>query len=117
MDTSSVGTWLSLVEHRVRDAGVAGSNPVVPTRLLYLSRLDKPRKTLKRAVVGGLSLWRKAAGREFPHPEMIRNALAANPFPGARDIGTITCFKILLFIAFHDTYLLGVPHRNRPSQT
>jgi integrase len=26
-----VGTWLSLVEHRVRDAGVAGSNPVVPT--------------------------------------------------------------------------------------
>jgi hypothetical protein len=29
-----VGTWLSLVEHRVRDAGVAGSNPVVPTRIL-----------------------------------------------------------------------------------
>ena len=27
----SVGTWLSLVEHSVRDAGVAGSNPVVPT--------------------------------------------------------------------------------------
>ena len=26
-----VGTWLSLVEHRVRDAGAAGSNPVVPT--------------------------------------------------------------------------------------
>jgi hypothetical protein len=23
--------WLSLVEHRVRDAGVAGSNPVIPT--------------------------------------------------------------------------------------
>ena len=28
---SIVGTWLSLVEHRVRDAGAAGSNPVVPT--------------------------------------------------------------------------------------
>ena len=28
----AVGTWLSLVEHSVRDAGVAGSNPVVPTR-------------------------------------------------------------------------------------
>jgi hypothetical protein len=27
----TVGTWLSLVEHSVRDAGVAGSNPVVPT--------------------------------------------------------------------------------------
>ncbi len=27
----SVGTWLSLVERCVRDAEVAGSNPVVPT--------------------------------------------------------------------------------------
>ncbi len=26
-----VGTWLSLVEHSVRDAGVGGSNPLVPT--------------------------------------------------------------------------------------
>jgi hypothetical protein len=32
-----VGTWLSLVEHRVRDAGVAGSNPVVPTILFFSS--------------------------------------------------------------------------------
>ena len=29
---SDVGTWLSLVEHCIRDAGVAGSNPVVPTK-------------------------------------------------------------------------------------
>ena len=29
-----VGTWLSLVEHSVRDAGVAGSNPAVPTTYL-----------------------------------------------------------------------------------
>jgi hypothetical protein len=28
----SVGTWLSLVERCVRDAEVAGSNPVVPTK-------------------------------------------------------------------------------------
>ena len=27
----AIGTWLSLVEHYVRDVGVAGSNPVVPT--------------------------------------------------------------------------------------
>ena len=33
-----IGTWLSLVEHCVRDAGVAGSNPVVPTIFLYLNR-------------------------------------------------------------------------------
>ena len=32
-----VGTWLSLVEHSVRDAGVAGSNPAVPTT--YLSEI------------------------------------------------------------------------------
>ncbi len=25
--------WLSLVEHLVRDQGVAGSNPVIPTML------------------------------------------------------------------------------------
>ena len=33
--TDCVGTWLSLVEHSVRDAGVAGSNPVVPTKNIY----------------------------------------------------------------------------------
>ncbi len=27
----SVGVWLSLVEHCVRDAGVEGSNPFTPT--------------------------------------------------------------------------------------
>ena len=26
-----VGMWLSLVEHSVRDAGVGGSNPLIPT--------------------------------------------------------------------------------------
>ena len=31
--------WLSLVEHRVRDAGVAGSNPVIPT--IFLDILQK----------------------------------------------------------------------------
>jgi hypothetical protein len=29
---TAVGTWLSLVERCVRDAEVAGSNPVVPTK-------------------------------------------------------------------------------------
>ncbi len=36
----SIGMWLSLVEHFVRDEGVAGSNPVIPT---YKKRLrNKP---------------------------------------------------------------------------
>ena len=29
--TGTVGVWLSLVEHLVRDEGVAGSNPATPT--------------------------------------------------------------------------------------
>jgi hypothetical protein len=29
-----VGVWLSLVEHLVRDEGVAGSNPATPTSFL-----------------------------------------------------------------------------------
>jgi hypothetical protein len=30
---STVGEWLSLVEHLVRDQGVGGSNPLSPTNL------------------------------------------------------------------------------------
>jgi hypothetical protein len=29
----SIGEWLSLVEHLVRDQGVGGSNPLSPTNL------------------------------------------------------------------------------------
>ena len=36
-----VGTWLSLVEHCIRDAGVAGSNPVVPTRIRTGNQEDR----------------------------------------------------------------------------
>ena len=32
-DNQSVGEWLSLVEHLVRDQGVGGSNPLSPTNL------------------------------------------------------------------------------------
>ncbi len=31
---TSVGEWLSLVEHLVRDQGVGGSNPLSPTNIL-----------------------------------------------------------------------------------
>jgi hypothetical protein len=30
---TTVGEWLSLVEHLVRDQGVGGSNPLSPTNL------------------------------------------------------------------------------------
>ncbi len=29
--SATIGMWLSLVEHYVRDVGAAGSNPVIPT--------------------------------------------------------------------------------------
>jgi hypothetical protein len=32
----SVGEWLSLVEHLVRDQGVGGSNPLSPTNYLRI---------------------------------------------------------------------------------
>src|SRR5262249_16856285 len=35
---TSVGEWLSLVEHLVRDQGVGGSNPLSPT--IYLMGID-----------------------------------------------------------------------------
>ena len=31
-NSASIGMWLSLVEHYVRDVGAAGSNPVIPTK-------------------------------------------------------------------------------------
>ena len=35
----SVGEWLSLVEHLVRDQGVGGSNPLSPTNLSLNQKL------------------------------------------------------------------------------
>src|ERR1700692_4223163 len=44
---SSVGEWLSLVEHLVRDQGVGGSNPLSPTNyfnpVIELASLPFPR--------------------------------------------------------------------------
>ncbi|MCU1294196.1 MAG: uncharacterized protein JWP08_3046, partial [Bryobacterales bacterium] len=37
-----VGVWLSPVEHCVRDAGVAGSNPATPTILSITYNFDVP---------------------------------------------------------------------------
>ena len=37
---SKVGVWLSLVEHRVRDAGVAGSNPATPTISIFALQFE-----------------------------------------------------------------------------
>ena len=40
--TPSVGEWLSLVEHLVRDQGVGGSNPLSPTiRINHLQAIPQ----------------------------------------------------------------------------
>ena len=45
---SKVGVWLSLVEHRVRDAGVAGSNPATPTIFPAPFRSPSIRRPFRR---------------------------------------------------------------------
>ena len=56
--TEEIGEWLSLVEHLVRDQGVAGSNPVSPTPI-------RARVYRGNPVGSGLSLARKGADPAF----------------------------------------------------
>ena len=56
-----VGMWLSLVEYSVRDAGVAGSNPAIPT-----SQSNRPpRLSSEVFCIKGSSLRRTAANSPF----------------------------------------------------
>ena len=48
------GVWLSLEEHCVRDAGVAGSNPVTPTKRADAGRAKRVRAL--RSVLCGTAL-------------------------------------------------------------
>ena len=38
----SIGAWLSLVEHLVRDQGVGGSNPLAPTNTFQIAHTRRP---------------------------------------------------------------------------
>jgi hypothetical protein len=49
---TSVGEWLSLVEHLVRDQGVGGSNPLSPTNLFTFIYLQA-RRYVSDARFGG----------------------------------------------------------------
>ena len=51
-----VGTWLSLVERCVRDAEVAGSNPVVPTQKTF-QKQHLPKFPRDIFMTEGLQLW------------------------------------------------------------
>jgi hypothetical protein len=37
----TIGAWLSLVEHLVRDQGVGGSNPLAPTKIQNMDSADE----------------------------------------------------------------------------
>src|SRR6185369_6458895 len=58
--SNTVGEWLSLVEHLVRDQGVGGSNPLSPTNFLSTGEVLLPASTWQRHHTDGcesLSFW------------------------------------------------------------
>lgn len=55
----SIGEWLSLVEHLVRDQGVGGSNPLSPTILAIAQNFESNLHSQKRASLFGLMMSRR----------------------------------------------------------
>jgi len=68
---------------------------------LHLALLNKTGKMLKRAVIGRFRLCGKAAPGKLAAFEVIADAFAANPFPGAGRIGTRTGFEVFFLFALH----------------
>src|SRR5688500_5290206 len=65
--TLSVGAWLSLVEHSVRDRGVGGSNPLAPTIFLTeSSKFSQPGHSVPHA--------KSTVGTEWPVPQIRRGS-------------------------------------------
>src|SRR5215468_6885663 len=73
----SVGAWLSLVEHSVRDRGVGGSNPLAPTNFFRGASPRPPLLKLRRG--SPKRLWREG-GRAPLHA----HSLAASPARSVR---------------------------------
>jgi len=63
--------------------------------------LDQPGKVLKRAIEGGLGLFRKTATWQLPRLEMVGDAFATDPLLSARIVGAITFGQVLLLVTFH----------------
>jgi hypothetical protein len=60
----------------------------------------------KGAVIGGLSVCRKTAGRQLAAFEMICDAFTADSLALAGFIGAVAAGKVLFLFAFHGSYLL-----------
>src|SRR2546422_10705164 len=74
---ASVGAWLSLVEHSVRDRGVGGSNPLAPTTFLRkASEFTLPGHSVPRfgSRVGTEWSARQIPPSAFWHPNRSRFA-------------------------------------------
>jgi hypothetical protein len=68
---------------------------------LYLAILHEASEVLEGAVIGGFPFCVEAATRKFSHPEMIGDALAAHPFPGAGVVGAFAAGQVFFFVTFH----------------
>ena len=83
---SQVGAWLSPVEHCVRDAGVAGSNPAAPTILSGTSVLLSRCLDLSRDQIGSRPAPRRRAcarglrNLPSPGPSLMCEAGPARPY-------------------------------------
>jgi hypothetical protein len=58
-------------------------------------------EVLEAAVVGALGVLGKAAGGQFPHPQVIRDALAAKAFATAWFVAAVAAFEVFFLAALH----------------
>lgn len=76
--------------------------------------VDQPGEMGKRAVVGPLGLGRKETAGQFPRPEMVADAIAADSPAGARRIRACAIFKVFRLLAVHDTPFDKRSHDSSP---
>src|SRR6185503_19634525 len=108
----SVGVWLSLVEHLVRDEGVAGSNPATPTtiperfdegalpakidcidlrtRQRHSARFPAANRSPSSALIGGAAVMRPSSAMKETGPtRRSSNTAAANGFPAQASVSRL----------------------------
>src|SRR6202044_2040963 len=83
--SASVGAWLSLVEHLVRDEGVAGSNPAAPTNTF--PKTISPLQSSRRRRRGAIRPHQKV-GRDFPGGADLLDHLQSKRAPARQDFGS-----------------------------
>src|SRR5438128_3522608 len=84
----SVGAWLSLVEHSVRDRGVGGSNPLAPTKIDQANRpsIDGHRR-LKAFFVGDFRCALRESRKSFENMLDSESFMSGSRRPFSVDFG------------------------------